>query len=87
MRVVFGEIPILADTDLAILKFEQMSRRQLVNAGECRDGLGHIAEVKIFQQRLRIDFGQLGSNRQNRFDLRSEVEISLVQRVMQRLLA
>ena len=87
MSVVFGKVPVLADADRAVLKFEQMPRRKLMNAGEGGNGIGDVSVIKIFEQALGVDFSEFGGDGEDRFDLGSEVEISLVECIVKRLLA
>ena len=87
MRVVFGKVPVLTDSDLAVLKLEQVSGRELMNSGEGRNGIGNVSVIKIFEQALGVDYGEFGSYGEDRFDFGSEVEISVVERIVKRLFA
>ena len=64
-----------------------MSGGQLVNAGKGGDRIGDVTVVEVFQQALRVNLSQFGSDRKNRFDLRTEIQIAIVQRVVERFLA
>ena len=57
MRVVFGKVPVLTDSDVAVLKLEQVSGRELMNSGEGCDGIGDVSVIKVFEQALRVDLG------------------------------
>ena len=58
-----------------------------MNSGERGNGIGHVSVVKIFEQALGVDYGEFGGNGEDRFDFRSEVEISVVERIVKRLFA
>src|ERR1039458_2535976 len=87
MRVVFGKVPVLTDANLAVLKLEQVSGRELMNSGKRGNGIGHISVIKIFEQSLGVDYGEFGRDGEDRFDFGSEVKISVVERIVKRLLA
>src|SRR5208337_3007584 len=85
--IVGRQVPILADADLPVLEFQQMPGRKFMNSGERGNGIGNVAEIKIFEQGLGIDFGEFGSDGEDRLDFGCEVKIPFVKRVVQRLLA
>src|SRR5258708_12228264 len=58
-----------------------------MNSGERGNGIGHVSVIKILEQALGVDFGEFGGDGKDRFDFGSEVEISLVERIVKRLLA
>ena len=58
-----------------------------MNSGERGNGVGNISVVKIFEQGLGVNFREFWSYGEDRFDFGGEVEISVVQRVVQRFLA
>ena len=60
---------------------------QRQNSGERGNGVGNISVVKIFEQGLGVNFREFWSYGEDRFDVGGEVEISVVQRVVQRFLA
>src|SRR6267378_1162072 len=87
MRAVLRKVPILADVNLPVREFQQMSRGQLVDSGEDGDRVWYVAVIQVFEEALRVDFGQFRSHGQDRLDLRGEVELIAELRIMQRLLA
>src|SRR5882757_1448391 len=87
MSAVLRKVPILTDVDFTVREFQQIARRQLVNSGEDSNRIGHVAEIQIFEQALRIDFGQFWSHGQDRLNLRREVKLVPNLRIMKRLLA
>src|SRR6266446_7559506 len=64
-----------------------MSGGQLVNAGKGGDRIRNVTVVEVFQQALRVNLSQFGSDCKNRFDLGTKIQIAIVQRVMDRFLA
>src|SRR6202167_568912 len=87
MRVVRGKVPILADGYSSLFKSQKVSGGQLVNSGERTGGIGDVSIIEIFEKALRVDFGEFGYDRQNRFYFGTEIKISFVQGVVQRLFA
>src|SRR5579864_7844779 len=87
MCAVLGDIPELADAGFAVAILKQMAGRKLANAPERGLRIGDIAEIKILEQALGIDVGQLWRNRENSLDLGAEQQTSLMHGIMQRLLS
>ena len=58
-----------------------------MNSCKRGNGVGNVSKIEIFEQGLGVNFGELGGYGEDRFDFGSEIEISVVQRVVQRLFA
>src|SRR5258708_8518674 len=58
-----------------------------MNSGERGNGSGEGCVIKNLEQGLGVDFGEVGGDGKDRFNFGSEVEISLVERIVKRLLA
>ena len=59
MRTELREVPVLADANLALFEFKEMSRRQFVDSGKSGDRVGDVAVIQIFEQPLRVHFGRV----------------------------
>ncbi len=73
VRVVFRQVPILADADFSVFEFEEVPCGQFADCSEGRERLGHVAEVEILEQGLRIDLGEFGRDGENTFDFGAKV--------------
>src|SRR3989442_15366642 len=85
MRTILWQIPILAYSNLTSLKFQQMSRKQLVDRLKCRDGIRNVPEIHVLPHPALIYGCKFAFRREDGLDFCPKKQSSIRKRVVQRL--
>src|SRR5579862_3763488 len=85
MRSKFRKIPVLAYGKSAVLKFQQVSGRKLLDVQKRSRRVRDVSELHVLPKCLAIDSRQFGRDRENGFDFRTKQQALAVEYIVQRL--
>src|SRR4051794_3409868 len=86
-RAICRQIPIATDFQFSCTPLQYVARREFTDAFKNAVRIRYVTEVEVLQQSLAAQLGKFRTDGKNRFDLGGEEQLSLMNGVVQGLLA